>query len=56
MRRIILFALVLALTVTPCHALTLFQTDYDGDGYTTERVAFDYPSVTCGDSSPDKGS
>lgn len=56
MRRIILFALVLALTVTPCHALTLFQTDYDGDSYTTERVAFDYPSVTCGDSSPDKGS
>lgn len=56
MRRIILFALVLALTVTPCHALTLFQTDYDGDSYTTERVVFDYPSVTCGDSSPDKGS
>ena len=38
MRRIILFALVLALTVTPCHALTLFQTDYDGDSYTTETV------------------
>lgn len=56
MRRIITIALVLCLTVTPCHALTLFQTDYDGDSYTTERVAFDYPSVTCGDSSPDKGS
>ena len=56
MRRIITIALVLALTVTPCHALTLFQTDYDGDSYTTERVVFDYPSVTCGDSSPDKGS
>lgn len=38
MRRIILFALVLVLTVTPCHALTLFQTDYDGDSYTTETV------------------
>lgn len=38
MRRIILFALVLCLTVTPCHALTLFQTDYDGDSYTTETV------------------
>lgn len=38
MRRIILFALVLALTVTPCHALTLFQTDYDGDSYATETV------------------
>lgn len=56
MRRIITIALVLCLTVTPCHALTLFQTDYDGDSYTTERVVFDYPSVTCGDSSPDKGS
>lgn len=44
MRRIILFALVLALTVTPCHALTLFQTDYDGDSYTTERVAYQAPS------------
>lgn len=38
MRRIILFALVLALTVTPCHALILFQADYDGDSYTTETV------------------
>ena len=38
MRRIILFALVLCLTVTPCHALTLFQADYDGDSYTTETV------------------
>lgn len=56
MRRMITIALVLCLTVTPCSALTLFQTDYDGDIYTTERVVFDYPSVTCGDSSPDKGS
>lgn len=38
MRRIITIALVLCLTVTPCHALTLFQTDYDGDSYTTETV------------------
>ena len=56
MRRMITIALVLCLTVTPCKALTLFQTDYDGDSYTTERVGFDYPSVTFGDSSPDKGS
>lgn len=40
MRRIILFALVLCLTVTPCKALTLFQTDYDGDGWTEERVEY----------------
>ena len=40
MRRIILFALVLALTVTPCHALTLFQTDYDGDKW-TETVVYE---------------
>ena len=38
MHRIILFALVLALTVTPCHALTLFKADYDADTYTTEAV------------------
>ena len=40
MRRIILFALVLCLTVTPCSALTVFQTDYDGDGWETERVEY----------------
>jgi hypothetical protein len=51
----LILTLCLCLSV-PCSALTLFQTDYDGDSYTTERVAFDYPSVTCGDSSPDKGS
>lgn len=44
MRRIITIALVLALTVTPCHALTLFQTDYDGDGWETERVEYQAPS------------
>lgn len=44
MRRIITIALVLCLTVTPCHALTLFQTDYDGDGWETERVAYQAPS------------
>jgi hypothetical protein len=38
MRRIITIALVLCLITTPCHALTLFQTDYDGDSYTTETV------------------
>lgn len=43
MRRIILFALVLALTVTPCHALTLFQTDYDGDSYTETTISFNTP-------------
>lgn len=40
MRRIITIALVLCLTVTPCHALTLFQTDYDGDEWETERVEY----------------
>ena len=40
MRRIILFALVLALTVTPCHALTFFQSDYDADTWTTERLDY----------------
>lgn len=38
MRRIITIALVLTLIATPCHALTLFRTDYDGDSYTTETV------------------
>lgn len=38
MRRIITIALVLCLITTPCHALTVFQTDYDGDSYTTETV------------------
>lgn len=38
MRRIIIIALVLRLTVTPCHALTFFQADYDADTYTTETV------------------
>ena len=40
MRRIILFALVLFLTVTPCHALTFFQSDYDADTWTTERLDY----------------
>lgn len=38
MRRIITIALVLALTVTPCHALTLFDADYDGDEWTETVV------------------
>ena len=38
MHRIITIALVLCLITTPCHALTVFQTDYDGDSYTTETV------------------
>lgn len=38
MRRIILFALVLCLTITPSNALTLFQTNYDDDAYETEIV------------------
>lgn len=38
MRRMITITLVLCLTVTPCHALTVFQADYDGDIYTTETV------------------
>ena len=44
MRRMITITLVLCLTVTPCHALTVFQTDYDGDGWETERVAHQAPS------------
>lgn len=38
MRRIILFALVLCLTLTPCHALTFFQADYNDNTYETEIV------------------
>lgn len=38
MRRIILFALLLFLTVTPCKALTFFRTDYDGDTYVEETA------------------
>lgn len=38
MRRIITIALLLCLTVTPCRALTLFQTNYDDDVYETEIV------------------
>lgn len=38
MRRIITIVFLLCLTVTPCHALTLFQTNYDDDVYETEIV------------------
>ena len=38
MRRIVLFAIVLLLLSVPCHALTLFQTDYDGDAFTADTV------------------
>lgn len=38
MRRIITIALLLCLTVIPCNALTLFQTNYDDDAYETEVV------------------
>lgn len=38
MRRIIIITLLLCLTVTPCYALTLFQTNYDDDVYETEIV------------------
>ena len=40
MRRIITIALVLCLTVTQCHALTLFKADYDADTWTTERLDY----------------
>lgn len=40
MRHIIIFALALALTVTQCHALTLFDADYDADTWTTERLDY----------------
>ena len=39
-RCIILFALVLCLTVTPCHALTLFKSDYDADTWIAERLDY----------------
>ena len=38
MRRIITIAFLLCLIVTPCHALTLFQTNYDSNIYETEIV------------------
>ena len=38
MRCIITIAFLLCLIVTPCHALTLFQTNYDDDAYETEIV------------------
>ena len=44
MRRIILFALLLCLTLTPCHALTIFTTDYDSDTYTELTPSFLIPS------------
>ena len=44
MRRTILFALVLCLTLTPCHALTIFTTDYDSDTYTESTLSFLIPS------------
>ena len=40
MRRIILFTLILALTVTPCSALTVFDADYDRDEW-TETVVYE---------------
>ena len=38
LRRIITIAFLLCLTVTPCYALTLFQTNYDDNTYETEIV------------------
>lgn len=43
MRRIITVALIFCLITTPCHALTLFQTDYDGDSYTETTISFNTP-------------
>lgn len=51
MRKIITITLLLCLLTTPCHALTLFDADYDADEWTEERVEVDYPSAACGDSS-----
>ncbi len=42
--RIILFVLVLALTAMPCHALTLFQANYDSDTYTESTPSFLIPN------------
>ena len=44
MRHIILFALVLCLIVTPCSALTIFETDYDSDIYTESTPSFLIPN------------
>lgn len=38
MRRFIIVLSVLLLLTTPCQALTLFQTDYDGNAYQTETI------------------
>lgn len=38
MRHIITIAFLLCLIITPCSALTLFQTNYDDDAYETEIV------------------
>ena len=40
MRRIITIALILALIATPCHALTVFQADYDRDEW-VETVVYE---------------
>ena len=44
MRQLITITLLLCLTLTPCHALTLFTTDYDSDTYTESTPSFLIPS------------
>ena len=44
MRQLITITLLLCLTLTPCHALTLFTTDYDSDQYAKSTPSFLIPS------------
>ena len=41
MHYFILFTLILTLTITPCSALSIFETDYDADKYTETTITFD---------------
>ena len=41
MHYFILFILILTLTITPCSALSIFETDYDADKYTETIITFD---------------
>lgn len=41
MHYFILFTLILTLTITPCSALSIFETDYDANKYTETTITFD---------------
>ena len=38
LRKIIVTTILLFVIITPCHALTFFQADYDADTYTTNTI------------------